>query len=83
MELIIGARRITPSAIHRIKGGVTATLRGEALMSLLNASFHGTGSIEMLGGDLDRHPMEVTSIEMTGADTTVTLLCAGPAKTLM
>jgi hypothetical protein len=83
MELIIGARRITPSAIHRIKGGVTATLRGEALISVLDATFHGAGSIEVIGAGLDRRPMDVTAIEMKGADTQVTLVCSGPARALM
>ncbi|SEN36622.1 hypothetical protein SAMN04488103_104299 [Gemmobacter aquatilis] len=83
MELIVGAKRITPSAIHRIAGGVEATLRGEALISLLDATFHGAGSIEVHGGDLDRRPLDVAAIEMTGGDTRVTLVYAGPAKTLM
>ncbi|MBT9244956.1 hypothetical protein KM031_01910 [Gemmobacter fulvus] len=83
MELIVGARRITPSAIHRIAGGVTATLRGDALISLLDATFHGAGTIELSGGDLDRRPMDVAAIEMTGGETIVTLLCGGPAKPLM
>ncbi|MFC7705073.1 hypothetical protein ACFQXB_12780 [Plastorhodobacter daqingensis] len=83
MELLVGARRITPSAIRRIAGGVTATLRGDALISLLDATFHGKGSVEVIGGDLDRRPMDVAAIEMSGGDTTVTLICSGPARTLM
>lgn len=82
MELIIGTRRIIPTAIHRITGGVEAVLQGEALRSLLDAAFHGAGSIELLGGDLDRRPVDVASIRMQGSDTRVTLICTGPAPRL-
>ncbi|MCW1920176.1 hypothetical protein NX862_15560 [Rhodobacter sp. KR11] len=82
MDIIIGTDRITPQAIHPFAGGVIATLRGEALKAVLDATFRGKGSIEMSGGDLDRRPMSVTAIEMSGQDTTVTLVCAGPRRDL-
>lgn len=82
MELIIGTRRIIPAAIHRVAGGVEAVLKGDALLSLLDAAFHGTCSIEVLGGGLDRRPMDVASICMQGADTRVTLICNGSAPAL-
>lgn len=83
MQLIIGNRHVIPEAIHRIAGGVQAVLKGEGLRALLDATFHGTGSIEVLGGDLDRRPMDVAAIEMTGGDTRVTLICTGSARPLM
>ena len=52
MDLIIGPRHITPDAITRTTTGVEAVLHGEALISLLNAAFHGAGTIKILGGDL-------------------------------
>ena len=82
MDLIIGTRRITPDAITRTAEGVEAVLHGEALLRLLDAAFHGAGSIEVSGGDLDRRPMEVTGIAMRGRDTCVTLACAGRALRL-
>lgn len=83
MDLIVGTRRITPSAIERIDGGVEATLRGEALIRVLDAGFRGLGTIEVLGAGLDRRPMDVAAVEMTGGETRVTLLCAGPARALV
>ncbi|MBE2276043.1 MAG: hypothetical protein IAE87_07070 [Rhodobacteraceae bacterium] len=86
MYLIVGTRRIVPTAIHPVAGGVEVALRGEALVSLLDATFRqagqGAGSIEVSGGDMDRRPMDVAAIEMTGADARVTLLCAGPPRPL-
>lgn len=82
MDLIVGAMRITPTAIRRTGDGVEATLQGAALVSLLDATFHGAGTIEICGGDLDRRPMDVAAIEMSGRDTRVTLVCAGPARVL-
>lgn len=82
MELIVGSRRITPRAIHRVAHGVEAYLRGEALLSVLDAAFHGAGSIEIAGGDLDRRRMEVTGLEMQGSETRVTLVCKGTAAPL-
>jgi biotin synthase-like enzyme len=73
MDLIIGTRHITPDAITRTATGVEVVLHGKALMALLNAAFHGSGTVEILGGDLDRHRMEVTGIEMQGRETRVTL----------
>lgn len=81
MELIVGTDRIA-AHLHPIAGGVIATLRGEALKALLDATFHGQGSIEIMGGELDRRPMSVAAIEMSGHDTTVTLVCAGPRRDL-
>lgn len=83
MDLIIGTRHITPDAITRTTTGVEAVLHGDALMSLLNAAFHGAGTIEILGGDLDRHRMEVTGIEMRGHETRVTLAATGAGQRLM
>lgn len=83
MDLIVGTRRITPAAIQRIDGGVEAILKGEALLSVLDAGFRGLGTIEVMGAGLDRRPMDVAAIEMTGGDTRVTLLCAGPARALV
>jgi hypothetical protein len=54
MDLIIGTRHFTPDAIIHTATGVEAILHGDALMSLLNAAFHSTGTIEILGGDLNR-----------------------------
>jgi len=83
MQLIIGNRHVVPRSIQRIAGGVEAVLAGEALLALLEATFHGGGSIEVLGGDLDRRPMDVAAIRMTGGATCVTLVCAGPAPQLV
>lgn len=73
MGLIIGTRQITPYAITRTAMGVEAVLHGEALLSLLNTCFYGAGAIEILGGYLNRHQMEVTWIEKRGCETRVTL----------
>ncbi len=83
MNLIIGSQHITPLAITRTATGVEAVLQGAAVLCLLDAAFHGAGTIEILGGDLDRRRMEVAGIEMSGRDTTVTLVCAGPAQRLI
>ncbi len=82
MNLIIGTQHIIPSAITRTAHGVEAVLQGAALLSLLDAAFHGTGTIEILGGDLDRRRMEVAGIAMSGRETTVTLVCAAAAPRL-
>lgn len=73
MNLLIGTRHVTPDAITRTSDGVEAVLHGEALLSLLDVVFQGVGTIEILGGDLDRHRMEVTSIDMQGCETRVSL----------
>ena len=78
MALIIGTRHITSTAT-----GVEPVLNGDALMSLLNAAFHGAGTIEVLGGDLDRHRMEVTGIEVQGSETRVTLAAKGEGHRLI
>ncbi len=83
MNLIIGTRHVTPDAITRTDEGVEAILHGEALLSLLDAAFHGAGTIEILGGDLDRHRMEVTGIDMLGGETRVTLAALGAGQRLM
>ncbi len=82
MELIIGAQRIIPDSIHSVPGGVEAELRGAAVLSLLDAAFHGGGRIEILGGALNRRPVDVAGIEMRGASTRVTLICTGEALAL-
>lgn len=76
MELIVGNSRIAATTLRRIPGGVEAQLAGEALKRLIDATFGGA-SIEVLGGDLDHHALDVTDIRMGGATTTVTLLSAG------
>ena len=83
MDLIIGSRHVTPDVITRTPEGVEAVLHGEALLSLLDSAFHGAGTIEVLGGDLDRCPMEVTGIAMQGGATRVTLTALGAARRLM
>ena len=83
MELIIGNQHVTPSAIHMIEGGVEAELRGDALRSLLDATYHGRCTIEVLGGELHRRPLEVVDIAMSGATTRVRLRCSGPAYRLV
>lgn len=82
MNLIIGTRHITPDAITRTPEGVEAVLHGSALLSLLDAAFHGAGTIEIDGGDLNRHQMEVTGIDMQGGATRVTLTSIGQARRL-
>lgn len=83
MDLTIGTRHITADAITRTTTGVEAILHGEALISLLNAAFYGAGTIEILGGDLNRHLMEVTEIEMQGRETRVTLTAVRAVKRLL
>ncbi len=73
MELIVGNRKVIPRVLRRVPGGVEAELAGEALTSLLDATFGG-GSIEILGGELDHHALDVTDIRMAGRSTTVTLM---------
>jgi len=82
VELIVGNKRIVPMATRRIAGGIEAELAGEALTSVLDATFGGGVSIEVLGGDLDRCPMDVADIRMHGAATTVTFLSAAQALRL-
>ena len=77
VELIVGNKRIAAKALRRIPGGVVAQLAGDALTSVLDATFRGGASIELLGGDLDHHTLDVTDIRMAGASTTVTLLTSG------
>ena len=60
-------------------GGVQAVLKGEGLLRVLDAAMEGGPGIELLGGDLDRRPMQVAAIRMTGRDTHVTLICCGAA----
>lgn len=52
-------------------------------MSLLNAALHGVSKFEVLAGDLDRHRMEVTGIEMQGRETRVTQAGIGACQRLM
>ncbi|HCY98432.1 MAG: hypothetical protein A3D16_17830 [Rhodobacterales bacterium RIFCSPHIGHO2_02_FULL_62_130] len=83
MDLIIGTRHITPDAMIRTATGIEAVLHGEALMSPLNAAFHGARAIKILDGDLDRHRMEATGIKMRGRETRVTLAAMGAVQRLM
>ncbi len=78
MQLIVGSHRIIPDAIHRIQGGVEAVLQGAALLRVLDAAFHGAGSIEVFGGDLDRRPLDLVAIDMQGGTTKITLISNGP-----
>ena len=80
MELIVGTRRITPASIRVVPGGVCAELAGDAMRAVLDAAFHGQGTIELSGGRLNRHPVAVTGIEMHGATSRVTLICSGRAR---
>ena len=64
MELIVGNKRVTVQALRRIPGGIEAQLVGEALTSVLDATFRGGASIEVIGGDLDHHALDVTDIRM-------------------
>lgn len=82
MELIIGNKRLVPAALRPFPGGIEVELAGEGLNALLDAAFRGTGSIEALGGELDRRPLEVTDIRMSGATTNVTLVPQGAALRL-
>lgn len=77
MHLLVGTQPL-PASLRRIPGGVEAELAGAALKRLIDATFGSGESIEMLGGDLDRHAMDVADIRMGGATTTVVLLSAGP-----
>ena len=79
MQLLIGKDAITPQSIHRIAGGVQAVLKGEGLLRVLDAAMEGGPGIELLGGDLDRRPLQVAAIRMAGRDTHVTLICCGAA----
>ena len=77
MKPVIGTRHITPDDITRSATGLEAVLHGVALVSLLNAAFHGAGTIKFLGGDPDRHQMEITGIDRRGCETGVTLAGTG------
>ncbi|QNR64215.1 hypothetical protein H9N28_05125 [Rhodobacter capsulatus] len=66
--------------LRRIPGGYEAVLAGKALKRLIAAAFEGA-SIEVWGGDLSAHGLDVTDIRMAGATTTVTLMSSG-AKAL-
>lgn len=74
VELIVGNKRVVPQNLRAFPGGVEVQLAGEGLTALLDAAFRGAGSIEALGGDLDRRRLEVTDIRMSGATTNVVLM---------
>ncbi|MDF2142338.1 hypothetical protein [Paenirhodobacter sp. CAU 1674] len=76
MELVVGTHRIN-ATLRRIPGGVEAELAGAALKRLIDATLGSGETIEVLGGDLDRHALDVADIRMAGAATTVTLLSMG------
>ena len=76
MHLIIATESFSDVPLRRIPGGYEAVLAGKALQRLLDATFRGA-SIEVLGGDLNAHGLDVTDIRMAGATTTVTLMSAG------
>lgn len=78
IDLLIGTRHITRTAT-----GVEAVLHGDALMCLLDAAFHGDGTIEILGGGSNCHQMEVTEIAMQGRDSWVSLAAMGETLRLM
>lgn len=79
MELIIGTHRIA-ATLRRIPGGLEAKLAGAALTRLIDATFGSGESIEVVGGDLDRHALDVADIRMAGTSTTVTLLSMGARR---
>lgn len=76
MELVVGTHRID-ATLRRIPGGVEAELAGAALKRLIDATLGSGETIEVLGGDLDRHVLDIADIRMAGATTTITLLYAG------
>lgn len=76
VELIVGARRVTPQAVRPVAGGIEVELRGPALLAVLDASFQGQDSIEVLGGRWHRHRAQVSAISMQGASSRVLLTCA-------
>lgn len=80
MELIVGSHRLA-ATLRRIPGGVEAELAGAALTRLIDATFGSGESIELIGGDLDRHALDVADIRMAGGSTTVVLMSTG-AKAL-
>jgi hypothetical protein len=82
MDLIIGTLHITPDAIMRTATGIEAILYSDALLFLLNATFHGFDKIEILGGDFDRRQVEVTWIEM-GDKTRLMLAATWPGHRLI
>lgn len=76
MHLIIATESFADVPLRRIPGGYEAVLAGKALKRLIDAAFEGA-SIEVWGGDLTAHGLDVTDIRMAGATTTVTLMAAG------
>ena len=81
IELIIGNKRIRPTTITPVEGGLEAVLQGEALVSVLDATFLGSGCIEASGGEMDRCRLEVSAIEMLGGSTRITLVpSSAPAR---
>ncbi len=79
MELIIGNTRVLAAELELIEGGMVAKLSGDALKSVLNATFGGQASVEVWGEGLGARPMSVAEIEMHGASSTVTLMQSGSA----
>lgn len=73
MQLIVGSRAITPAEVRLIPGGIEAELAGEALTCFLDGAFAGV-SMELYGGEMDRHAVDVTEIRMQGCATKVTLM---------
>ena len=74
MELIVGDRTIPSRALFRVAHGIEAFLSGSAVLPVLDAAFHATARIEVRGCDLDDRLLEVSGIEMQGAETRVTLI---------
>lgn len=75
MELIVGDRTIPSRALYRVAYGIEAFLSGSAVLPLLDAAFNATARIEVRGCDLDHRMLEITGIEMQGAETRVTFVC--------
>ncbi|KAA2317318.1 hypothetical protein DL237_05865 [Pseudooceanicola sediminis] len=73
MQLIIGTQAITPADVRQIPGGIEAELAGDALTCFLDGAANGA-SMELHGGALDRHAVDVTEIRMHGCATKVTLM---------
>lgn len=75
MRLIVDKKPVAATALHRVAHGVEAFVKGDALLPLLDAAFHGIGAIEVEGADMGRRRMDISGIEMQGGETRVTLIC--------
>lgn len=76
-ELIIGTTRVEPIGMELTEGCLVAELAGPALMSVLDATFGGTGVVEIWTEGQGPRAMSVTEIAMKGRTTLVTFEDAG------